>query len=73
MTRTPHIAIHADLPVAPGSASDIEVFVDQEAAGADEESTSLVVPAGTSADVYLMTSDYFVIDGPAVKSMVIDK
>jgi CHAT domain len=72
VTRTPHMDIRAELPIKPGTAFDVEIFADQEAPAPGEISTAITVPAGTRVDVHLLVSEHFLVDGAAVKSLVID-
>jgi CHAT domain len=72
VSRTPHMDIRAELPVRPGTAFDLEIFVDQEAPAPGEISTTISVLAGTRVEIHLLVSEHFLIDGPTVKWMVID-
>ena len=58
-------------PLAPGAAFEVEIFVDQEAARAGEDSTDIQVPAGTHVQVHLIASEHFLITGPIVQPMII--
>jgi hypothetical protein len=72
VSRTPHMDIRPQPPLEPGNAFDVEIFVDQQAARAGEDSTKVKVPAGTRVQVNLIVSEHFLIDGPTVQPMTID-
>jgi hypothetical protein len=70
--RTPHVNIRSPMPLQPGAAFDVEVYVDQQAAQEGEESKAVVVPAGAAVQVLLFPSAHFVVTGPAVQPVAIN-
>lgn len=71
ITRTPHMRFAPDPPLAPGSSFQLTVYVDRRTADAGEDSTDLLVEAGSEVEVHLAASSHFSLLSEQVQTFVV--